>query len=70
MRRARRLEPADPVLPGRAVLVPVVEVAPVGVAHRVRERSLRAAVDVDALLEDREAVPDPRRAATRRQRPR
>ncbi len=60
-RRPHRLEAADPVLPGRAVLVPVVEVAGVGVAHRVRERSLRAAVDVDLPLEDRKAVPNPAR---------
>jgi len=52
------LETPDPVLPRRAVLVPVVQVLPVGVAHRVRERALRAAVDVDPLLEHREAVPD------------
>ena len=53
---ARRLLPLDPVLPGSAVLVPVGEVLLVGRAHRVRQRSLRAGVDVDLLLEDREPV--------------
>ena len=58
---AHGLEPPDPVLPRRAVLVPVVEVPGVRLAHRVGERALRAAVDVDLPLEDREAVPDPSR---------
>src|SRR5439155_10352458 len=57
----RGLELPDPVLPGRTVLVPVGQVAVVGRAHRVRERALRAAVDVDAPLEDGEAVANPGR---------
>src|SRR5205807_4304051 len=53
---ARRFLPLDPVLPWRALLVPVGEVLLVRGAHRVRERSLRAGVDVDLVLEDGEAV--------------
>ena len=48
----------DPVLPRSAVLVPIAEVRLVGAADGVGEGSLRAAVDVDEALEDREAVPD------------
>ena len=51
-------ESPDPVLPRRPVLVPVGQVVRVGIAHGVGERPLRAAVDVDAALEDREAMPD------------
>ena len=58
---AHRLQLPDPVLPRRAVLVPVGEVAVVRCTDRVGECALRAAVDVDALLEDGEPVPDPRR---------
>ena len=55
--RARPLCLLDPVLPRRAVLVPVAQVGLVGAAHGIRERPLRARVDVDLLLEDRKAVP-------------
>ena len=46
---ARGLLALDPVLPGGALLVPVVEVLLVGASDRVGERALRAGVDVDAL---------------------
>src|SRR5215208_2087832 len=46
----------DPVLPRRAAFVPVLQVAVVRLADRVRERALRARVDVDALLEDWKAM--------------
>ena len=51
-----RLGPLDPVLPGCALVVPVGEVGLVGAADRVRERPLRARVDVAEPLEDREAL--------------
>src|SRR3712207_6905659 len=38
--------------------------------HGVRERALRAAVDVDEAVEDREPVPHPVRQRTRLARPR
>ncbi len=56
--RARRLGALHPVLPGRALLVPVAQVVGVGAAHRVGEHALRAAVEVDLMLEQREAVAD------------
>ena len=65
--RARRLGALHPVLPGRALLVPVAQVVGVGVAHGVGEHALRAAVEVDLVLEQREAVAD-RAAAARRAR--
>src|SRR5215208_957928 len=46
----------DPVLPRRAAFVPVLQVAVVRLADRVRERALRARVYVDALVEGREPV--------------
>src|SRR5204862_7892786 len=55
--RARRLLPLPPVLPRRAVLVPVGQVLLVRGAHRIGQRALRARVDIDAPLEDREALP-------------
>ncbi len=58
---AGSFELVDPVLPRRAVLVPVGEIAGVGVAHGIGECALRAAVDVDTALEEWEAVPDPSR---------
>ncbi len=51
-RGSRGLGPLDPVLPFGAVLVPAGEVLLVGRAHLVRERPLRARVDVDLALED------------------
>ena len=56
--RARRLGALHPVLPGRALLVPVAQVVGVGLAHGVREHALRAAVEVGLVLEQREAVAD------------
>ena len=53
--------PLHPVLPRRALVVPVLEVLLVGSAHRVRQRPLRARVDVHLPLEDRESVPAPSR---------
>ena len=53
--------PLDPVLPRRALVVPVLEVLLVGSAHRVRQRTLRARVDVHLPVEDREPVPAPSR---------
>ena len=54
--RARRLVALDPVVPRRAALVPADEVLLVGGAHGIGERALRARVDVDEPLEDREAL--------------
>ena len=56
--RARRLGALHPVLPGRALLVPVAQVVGVGAAHGVGEHALRAAVEVDLVLEQREAMAD------------
>ena len=53
---ADRLRPLDPVPPLGAVRVPAVEVLLVGGADGVRERALRAGVDVDLVAEDREAA--------------
>ena len=53
-RRSGRLGALDPVVPGRTALVPARQVVVVGGAHRIRERALRARVDVDEALEDRE----------------
>ena len=49
------LGPLDPVLPRRPALVPARQIVAVRGAHRVRERALRARVDVGQPLEDREA---------------
>ncbi len=67
---ACRLGPLDPVLPRCALLVPVGQVGVVGRAHRVRERALRAGVEVGEPLEDREPRAAPGDRAPRRQRPR
>ena len=55
-RRSGRLGALDPVVPGRAAVVPARQVVVVGGTHRIRERALRARVDVDEPLEDREPV--------------
>ena len=59
-RGPRRLRPLDPVAPLGAVRVPAVEVLLVGGAHPVRERALRARVQVRRVREDRELAPDRR----------
>ena len=51
---ARRLGALDPELPLGAVLVPAREVLLVGRAHAMRQRALRAGVEVRRVLEDRE----------------
>ena len=56
--RARRLGALDPELPLGAVLVPAGEVLLVGGAHPVRERALRARVEIGRVLEDRELAAD------------
>ena len=55
--RARRLGPLDPEFPLGPVLVPAGEVLLVGGADAVRERALRARVEVRRVLEDRELAP-------------
>src|SRR3989304_5327335 len=45
--RARRLGALDPVLPGRALLLPVAQGVGVGLPDGVRERPPRGRVDVD-----------------------
>ena len=56
--RARRLGALDPELPLGAVLVPAGEVLLVGGAHPVRQRALRARVEIGLVLEDRELAAD------------
>ena len=56
--RAGRLGALDPELPLGAVLVPAREVLLVGRAHPVRERALRAGVEIGLVLEDRELAAD------------
>ena len=56
--RACRLGPLDPELPLGAVLVPAGQVLLVGGAHAVRERALRARVQVGRVREDRELAAD------------
>ncbi len=47
--------PLDPVVPRRPAVVPPVEIVLVRSPHGIREGPLRAGVDVDEPLEDREA---------------
>ena len=56
--RAGRLGALDPELPLGAVLVPAGEVLLVGGAHPVRQRALRAGVEIGLVLEDRELAAD------------
>ena len=55
--RTGRLGPLDPELPLGAVLVPPREVLLVGGPDAMREGALRAGVEVDRVLEDRELPP-------------
>ncbi len=57
-RPTRRFGPLHPVLPLGAVRVPAGEVLLVGSADAVRERALRAGVEVGGRREDGELAPD------------
>ena len=67
-RRAERLVPLDPEVPLGPVRVPAGELLLDGVADAVRERALRARVEVGRCLEDRELAPDRGADAARRGR--